>query len=43
MPLARKFLYSGAVILLLAGALLVATDLHGQAYQQDASATQLIR
>ena len=39
MPLARKFLYSGVTILLLAGALLVATDLHGQAYQSDTSGT----
>jgi cytochrome b6 len=36
MLLARKFLYSGVAILLLAGALLVATDLHGKAYQLEA-------
>ena len=38
MPLARKFLYTGAAILLLAGILLVATDLHGKAYQTEAGA-----
>jgi cytochrome b6 len=36
MPLARKFLFSGIVILVVAGALLMATDLHGKVYQSDA-------
>ena len=38
MLLARKFLYTGAAIVLLAGILLVATDLHGKAYQPEAGA-----
>lgn len=40
MPLARKFLFSGIVILVVAGALLVATDIHGQAYQTDTTGGQ---
>jgi hypothetical protein len=35
MQLARKFLYGGIVILLMAGALLLVTSLHANAYQPD--------
>ena len=37
MQLARKFLFAGIAILILSGVLLMATYLHGQAYQSDAS------
>ena len=37
MQLARKFLFAGTAILILSGALLMATYLHGQAYQSDTS------
>jgi len=40
MTLARKFVIFGGARLLLAGALIVAGDLHGRAYQQEASISQ---
>ena len=42
MPLARKFVYLGVAILVLAGVLLMATSLHAQAYQPNAAGGQSI-